>query len=46
MARLADLLAEIADSELRDALEREVRQLRDRTGFGLVSSGTCQRASW
>ena len=36
MAQLEDLVAEVADPELRDALAAEVAELKKRTKFGLV----------
>lgn len=36
MAQLEDLLSEIDDPQLRASIEREVRQLKQRTRFGLV----------
>lgn len=36
MARIDDLIAQVADERLRDGLQREVRELRRRTRFGIV----------
>jgi adenine-specific DNA-methyltransferase len=36
MARIDDLLAQVSDEQLREDLERELRQLRKRTPFGIV----------
>lgn len=36
MARLEDLIASVKDAQLRDALRDEVKELKNRTRFGLV----------
>lgn len=43
MAHLDELLAKVADSELRGQLQAEVSALKSRTRFGLVTSATSQR---
>jgi adenine-specific DNA-methyltransferase len=36
MARIDDLVAQVADTQLRESLERELRELRKRLSFGIV----------